>query len=273
MPTEYRKITEEYKPVQIEKLISGTRLSFDVYARDGGTIKPLFNKGTVYTNIAKEILSEKGISEVLISGRDISEFNSYFSKNEPPSDENTAAMFKKYSFHKEKHYPIDRTLLIAGVKINFSLLALNRFAIETIINASERSPAAIDEKALNVTGDIVIKQQDVPLYHEYLNSLLASSDIISKTEQTNVKAVAIKENSKIIIKDLLDNPRSGEKIKESNILVNSMIDCIMEKKDTIYDMLSLRNYDYYTYTHSVNVAVLSIGLGIAIRLKRDNVEK
>jgi HD-GYP domain-containing protein (c-di-GMP phosphodiesterase class II) len=273
MPTEYRKIDEEYKSVQIEKLISGTRLGFDVYVRDGGIIKPLFNKGMVFTNVAKEILSEKGISEVFIPGRDVSEFNFYFSKHKPPSDESTAAVFKKYSFYKEKHHPIDRTLIIPGTKINFSLFALNRFTFEIIIKASEDSPASVDEKVLNVAGDIVIKQQDIPLYHEYLNSLLTSTDIISKTEHTNVKAVAIKENSKIIIKDLLDNPRSGAKIKESNILVNNMIDCIMENKDAIYDLLSLRNYDYYTYTHSVNVAVLSVGLGIAIGLKRDNVEK
>lgn len=273
MPTEYREIVEEYKPVPVEKLISGTRLDFDVYVRDGGIIKPLFNKGMVFTNVAKEIFSEKGISEVFISGRDVSEFNSYFSKHEPPSDESTVTVFKKYSFYKEKHHPIDRTLIMPGTKINFSIFCLNRFAFEVIIDASENSPAAVDEKALTAAGEIVIKQQDVPLYHEYLNSLITSRDIISKTEHTNVKAIAIKENSKIVIKDLLDNPRSGEKIKESNILINNMIDCIMEKRDAIYDLLSIRNYDYYTYAHSVNVAVLSIGLGIAIGLKRDDTEK
>jgi putative nucleotidyltransferase with HDIG domain len=273
MPTEYKEIVEEYKSVKIEKLISGTRLGFDVYVKDGGIVKPLFNKDMVFTNAAKEILSEKGISEVFILGRDIPEFNSYLSDHKPLSDEITATVFKKYSFYKEKHHPIDRTLIIPGTKINFSLFALNRFTFETIITASEDSPAAIDEKVLNITGDIVIKQQDIPLYHEYINSLLTSSNAISKTEYTNVKAIAIKENSKIIIQDLFDNPRSGEKIKESNVLVNNMIDCIMEQRDAIYNLLSLRSYDYYTYTHSVNVAVLSIGLGIAIKLKRDNVEK
>ncbi len=52
-----------------------------------------------------------------------------------------------------------------------------------------------------------------------------------------------------------------------------MIDCILENNDAIYDLLSLRGYDYYTYTHSVNVAALSIGIGIAAGLKTGDVEK
>ncbi len=55
--------------------------------------------------------------------------------------------------------------------------------------------------------------------------------------------------------------------------MDNIIDCILKNKDAIYNLLSLKGYDYYTYTHSVNVAIMSIGLGMAIELKTDDVEK
>jgi HD-GYP domain-containing protein (c-di-GMP phosphodiesterase class II) len=121
-------------------------------------------------------------------------------------------------------------------------------------------------------GDIVIQPSDIPRYHAYLNALL-SPGVMKEQEREKVKRVAIKENSKLVLKDLLDNPRSGEKIKESMVLVNEMIDSILENKDAVGDLLSIRTYDYYTYTHSVNVAVLSIGLGMAVGLKKEEIEK
>ncbi|HIJ60003.1 MAG TPA: HD-GYP domain-containing protein [Nitrospirae bacterium] len=75
------------------------------------------------------------------------------------------------------------------------------------------------------------------------------------------------------MKSILDDPRSGKNIAKTAEVVNNMIDNILENKDSIYDMLSLRNFDYYTYTHSVNVSVLSIGLGIELGLKRNEIEK
>ena len=75
------------------------------------------------------------------------------------------------------------------------------------------------------------------------------------------------------MKDLFDDPRSGENIKEAQNAVSAMIDSLTANKDTIHDLLSLRGFDYYTYTHSVNVGVLSIGLGVAINLSKDDTEK
>jgi HD-GYP domain-containing protein (c-di-GMP phosphodiesterase class II) len=274
MVTKYREIDgEPHMSVEVDKLVVGTRLPFNVYVKDKGIVMPLFNKGMIFTNIAKSLLKDKGISEVYIENKDSSIFDYYISKDasQKTSHLDEAAMFKKYSFYKEEHHQIDKNILIEDADIHFSLYCLNNLSISTLVTASEKSPAKIDRKVITATGDIVIKKSDVPLYHAYLNSLLSTKNIIE--EKSKVKAIAIRENSKIIIKDLLDNPRSGEKIKETSVLVNNMIDCIMENRDAIYDLLSLRNYDYYTYTHSVNVAVLSVGLGVAIDLIRDDIEK
>lgn len=277
MPTRYKEIDDEpYLAIDIDKLIVGARLPFDVFVKDRGIIKHIFNKGLVFTNASKDVLKEKGISEVYIESKENSALNNYLSKTSNKNKKTFAfddpALFKKYSFYKEEHYQIDKNLLLPNTTINFSLFALDKFDFKPIVEASEKSPVKIDEAILTANGDIVIKKSDIPLYHAYLNSLLGEKGVSGKNK-SHIKAAVIKENSKIVIKDLLDDPRSGEKVKESNILVNNMIDCILENRDAIYNLLTLRGYDYYTYTHSVNVGALSIGLGIAINLQRDDIEK
>lgn len=275
MTTKYIEINDEpYVEIDINKLAIGASLPFDVYVKDRSIIKPLFTKGLLFTNIAKDALKKKGISEVYIERKDAPELDYYLSKKTEykTSPYDDADLHIKYSQSKETNYQIDRALLIAGTRVHFSIYVLHKFNLIPLVESSEASPVMIEEKMLLTPGDFLIKKSDIPLYHDYLNSLLDSKDMTEKGKAT-IKTVVVRENSKIVMKDLFDDPRSGEKIKESQGLVNAMIDCILENRDAIYDLISLRNYDYYTYTHSVNVAILSVGLGVAIDLKRDDVEK
>ncbi len=273
MVTKYKEIDNESRiAVNIDKLIVGERLAFHVFINDNGVFKPLFNKGMIFTSFDKSILQEKNISEAYIDEQDKTAFHNYISKNKNETAsllENPSA-FKEYSFNKEQYHQIDKRLLEEGIEVNFSLFSMDKFKISLIAEAAKKWPVKIDKKILSAEGDIMINKSDIPLYEDYLISLTKSADAVHKNR---IKAIAIKENSKVVIKNLLDNPRSGENIKKSQVLVNNIIDCILQDRDAIYDLLSLRNYDYYTYTHSINVAVLSIGLGTAIELKRDNTEK
>lgn len=273
MITKYREIDMPDTPVKVDKLIVGMRLPFDVFIKDKGLTKQLFSKGMLYTNIAKDFIKEKGISEIYIKMEDVPLLEHYISrtKSQKPSFYDDPAVFSEYSYHKEQYYQIDRNILVPGTTINFSLFTLNKLTFGLIAEATEKSPLKIQENILNANGDIVIKKSDILLYHAYLDSLLKND--VSKKDTLKIKAAVIRENSKIILKDLLENPRSGEKIKEVKFMVDNTIDCILKNKDAIYDLLSLKGYDYYTYTHSVNVAIMSIGLGMAIGLQTDSVEK
>lgn len=269
----YKEIVD-LTPLQADKLIIGTHLPFNVFVKDRSIVIPLFNKGTFFSSTEKEILREKDITEVYIDEYDSSTLEQYLSidKNKITPFHEDSKVFKEYLFYKEQHYQIDRDVLIPGTKIYFTLFLLNRFTFRPLIEATVKSVALIDETIASADGDILIKKDDIPLYHSYLNSLL-SAEGISKEHGLKMKTVAIRENSKIVIKELLDDPRSGEKIKESTSLVKNMVDCILENMDTLHDLLSLRSYDYYTYTHSVNVTALTIGVGTTIGLSRDTLEK
>ncbi len=275
MTTKYIEVSDSsYTAVDINELPLNKPLPCDISIKDGAIVTPLYNRGIIFTASDRNMLKGKGITEVYIRSMDKSSFAECVSGGGPqkPATKDEPKAFKQYSSNKEQHYQIDKLLLVSNTEITFSLFIMNKFNLDTLVIAAEKTPVKIDEKILSAAGDIMIKNSDIPLFHDYIKSLLTAKDV-PESDKLKIKANSVRENSKLLIRDLLENPRSGEKIKESKALVNNMIDCIMENRETVYDMVSLKSYDYYTYTHSVNVAVMSIGMGIAVDLHREDVEK
>ena len=262
-----------YIAVGVDQLVLNNSLPFDVFIKDQRAVIPLFNRGAVYDGTAQNILQDKGISTISVRTEDSRLLEAYLARM---TEQNSAipdpAALQQYLAKKNECYVIDRALLIPGKEISFSLFTLNSFRMNVLLPATTQLPLVINEQARSAAGDIVVMPADIGRYHAYLDSLMSAGDIVGR-ERDKVKSIAIKENSKLVLKDLLDNPRSGEKIKESMVLVNTMVDNILENKGAVYDLLSLRTYDYYTYTHSVNVAVLSVGLGMAIGLGKEEIRK
>lgn len=280
MGTTYKAIDEPDVPVGVDRLIIGARLPCPFFVREGGATRQLFNRDMLYTAVSQSLLREKGVTELYIYMKDAPHFEAYLGthrrvRKEREADD--AAAFKEYAFAKEQYHQIDRSLILPGSKLGFTLYALNKLELTPLFELTRQHPEAVaDDALLSVEGDLLIKKADIHRYREYLSSLWRSAAApaeAAKTDGLTMKSLAVKETSKIVLKELLDDPRSGEKIKEINPLVNEMIECVLANNDAIYDLLSLGGYDYYTYTHSVNVAALAIGLGVATGMKRGAVEK
>ncbi|HTZ17422.1 MAG TPA: HD-GYP domain-containing protein [Dissulfurispiraceae bacterium] len=275
MSTKFRTISSKgYLPFAASKLVVGTKLPFEVYMKEGGIFRLVFDSGTEYTKITQESLVDRGLHELYISDGDKEVFTAYDSKSDSDGASvlDSPKAFSDYSFRKDNYYQIDKNMLMKDTSVPFSIYAMKNYAYSRVLPATQELPAVISDDVLSIPGDILISKSDVPLYNEYLNSVLQSSDI-NRKDIERMQALVIKENSKIIVKDLFDNPRSGEKIKEAQKSVNNMIDSLIRNRETINDLVSLRGFDYYTYTHSVNVGVLAIGLGLAANLRRGDVEK
>ncbi len=291
---------EYHTVVDVEKLTEGKNLPFDVFIKDFSIIRPLFREGMLITAAVKDDLKEQGISEVYVRTKDIDDNKAFFSVKKPQKGSicDDPAMFREYSFYKDQYHQIDRTFLIPGVELCFGLYSFDNHEFSPLVEATVEQPAPIDERVQTVTGDVVIKRADIPLYYEYLN-LLSTSPTIPSDDKCRIKLTTIKEKAKVVLSeffdshvgvtrvkkmetkekaeiltgDILNYPAGEEKIRELKDSINEMIDSIMENRDAVYGLLSLKGCDYYTYTHSVNVAVLSVSLGIALDLKRDLVEK
>lgn len=264
---------DPYISIPADQLLSDAALPFDVFIKDRSLVIPLFNRGTVYDVSARTVLEERGIRDIYIRTTSARDLEHYLAQARPAGIVlPDSATYDRYVRDKINHHLIDRSLLVPGTAITFNLYRLDDFSLSPVAEASEGSPAMIDDRVLNAAGDFVIKPTDVPLYKTYLDSLLADRSPADQ-DRRRLRNKIIKENSKLLIKHLINDPRSGEKIKESITAVNTMVDAILENKDAAYDLLTLRTYDYYTYTHSVNVAVLSVGLGMALGLPRDALQK
>lgn len=256
--TKIKKLNEQNLiKINIEELKINKTLPFDVYIRDSGINKKIFNKGTIVSNSFLEVLKEKGITFVYVEK---SAVDTYKSRALPESVLDSPKAFKNYSFFKENFYQIDRNLLIPGVEVEFSIYNLKDFKFKKLIEASPEKPFMIYEDTIPEEGDILIERRDLPLFREYIEFL---------SKRVKEKELIIKESAKVLITEILNEPRSGENIKKVGEVVSDIIETIIDEPDSIYSLLSLKGYDYYTYTHCVNVGVLSTGLGIQIGLDRD----
>ncbi|ACI21845.1 MULTISPECIES: HD-GYP domain-containing protein [Thermodesulfovibrio] len=264
---------KELFKIDVNRLQLNKPLPFDVYIQESGTYKKFFNKGIVFSNIFLEILKEKNIDSVYIYESEKKQLKAYSSKLLSETALESPIDFKNYSFYKENLYQIERMFLIPGMEVDFSIYLLKNFKITKIVDASPEKLFMIYEDTIPEEGDILIEKKDLPLYKEYIEFLSKKLDKIAEENDEEIRHVVIRESAKILMTEVLNEPRSGENIKKVGEVVNSVIEIMLNKPDSIYNLLNLKNYDYYTYIHSVNVGVLSIGLGIQIGMDRDNLYK
>lgn len=81
------------------------------------------------------------------------------------------------------------------------------------------------------------------------------------------KAVAIRQESFAMMKNLLDDP-TAENIREAKKGITEIVNLILKEEKTLYYLLNITSHDFYTYTHSVSVGILAVAL--AKSLFRDN---
>ncbi|TAN44077.1 MAG: HD domain-containing protein [Nitrospirae bacterium] len=187
---------------------------------------------------------------------------------QPPED--GLQSYKEYTLNAEQYYLIDQAFLVPGQKVSFRIFSLHGQMLKLVLDADESAPAAIDKTTVDEKSDFLIKSSDIPLYQDYL-SMLTKTDSAFKGDKSKA-AVIIKEQSKMVMKDLFANPVSRQTVETVRDTASHIIKCIFEEPEVIYDLLTLKKHDFYSYMHSVNVAVLCIGLGRIMGLPEKTIE-
>ena len=65
--------------------------------------------------------------------------------------------------------------------------------------------------------------------------------------------------------------RIKKNVKTVKSLAEEIVDEILSNRETMINIIDLRNYDDYTYSHSLNVTVLSVVMGTALGLNRSTI--
>ena len=144
----------------------------------------------------------------------------------------------------------------AGVKL-FLRTGKDCFVL-FISETSLLSAAKIEQLQQNNVSHLYLDINDKKGYLNYLKENLSA--ILSNPELTDSdKAEIIYETASSITEELFLQP-STKGIKQTRILVNSMIDTISHAPKTSSMLMMITSQDYYTYTHSINVGIYAVSM-------------
>ena len=265
------------KPFPAEGLSVGTRLPFDVFVSEGNVFRKLYGAGQLIGPEERATLRRTGAAEVYVDAKDTPGLDLYLQRTscEKPADPGDPEVCREYFEQKTQYYQVDRAFLLPGSRVEFGIYLQGDLRLTPLVEAMEGEPGIIPERISAAAGDVVIRNEDIPLYQRYLDTLLdgvAGAAAPAPAEREKIRAVVIKEKSKAIIKALIEDPRSGENISLAVGLAAQLTDCIFSRREIIHELISLDSYDMYTYTHSVNVAVLSVAIGVTHGMQRHDAE-
>ncbi len=271
-------------PVPTKDLKINTILNFNIYLKQQKGFVLFREKSLSFTEEILYRLIESKIHNVFVTKEGLVELKQYYSslENGKPSvmtnegfagpifdkPENVEKYYKTFF----DYYPVEIKTLVPGTEVNFNVYMKKDIDLELYIGPErqEGQQDTVPEDIIETHWPLVIRKKDIPLYKEYLQSLTQEHSKHEKVSQ-EVRYSIIRENSKLVIKEVLENPRSGENIKNCSDVVETLIENILDNLDSFYNLIKITTHDYYTYVHSLNVCTLSIGLGIAINLKREPV--
>jgi len=93
--------------------------------------------------------------------------------------------------------------------------------------------------------------------------LLADKKVGDAIKAGKKKAVDIFKDAIDTVKELVQASQleKAVNVKKVNTLVQTMVDNVLDNRDALMGLTSIKMYDEYTYAHSVNTSILSVSLG------------
>jgi len=108
-------------------------------------------------------------------------------------------------------------------------------------------------------GLLFIPSTRQAVYQQYLETHLRA--IIQDPElDGNSKANIVYDTAKLLVKDLLSNPRLGDNIPRCQQFVEATVAYILKGPEAFRSLVQVMSFDYFLYTHSVNVCTLALAL-------------
>ncbi len=273
----------EYIGISVERLLFSTILPFNLYIKKNNPHEPYLNKGLPFHPEVQEYFESNKIVTVYILSEEKELFEKYdksfekerelLKKGIPPGFESQEKI-ERYNNYLDNYMPLDTKVFSIGMKAPVNIYIEQ----DTVVTLALATESAIPENEIfyngreaKVQSNLLIHINDVKIYRNFLREMASKKSTGNSEDALKIRVAVVKENSKLVTKDLLENPRSGEAIKEAKYVVTDMIENILETPSSFYGLMKINSHDYYTYVHSVNVCTLSIGLGILLGLKKTDI--
>ncbi|MGC9054417.1 MAG: HD-GYP domain-containing protein, partial [Candidatus Hydrogenedens sp.] len=172
---------------------------------------------------------------------------------------------------QKDYFPIPISLLQINKILDFDLyLRINRNKAPVLYRSKRLPISENDMVRLREQGieTLYIRSENKREYKRYLETHLR--EILSDNN------VPVQKRTEVLysvttqaIKEMLDDPRSGELLPRSRNLVENTLDFIFHEPTAFKCMLRVTKFDYYTHTHSVNVGIFSVFLAKELNFPDD----
>ncbi len=263
--------------IPTEDLKTNTILNFNIYLKQQNGFVLFREKSLSFSEEILYRLIENRVKCIFVSNEDLAEVRKYFSSlTEGKPSVMTRDGFVGPIFDKPEnvekyykvffaHYPIEIKTLVPGSTVNFNVYKKRDIELERYFGPEiyDLHGITVPDDVRETTCSLVILKGDIPLYKEYLQQLtqeMSHKEDISQELRFSI----LRENSKLIAKEILEHPRKSENLEKSHEIVETIVESVINNVNSFYHLIKITSQDYYTYIHSLNVCTLSIGLGASL---------
>jgi len=273
----------EFTALPVEKLLVNTTLPFDVHIKKEGGYDLYLREGLPFHSEVQRYLESHNLKTVYIPSGQRGALASYEKETEKAKElygEGIAPGFEsaekvaRYNEYINHYVPMDGHMVTPGTKLPVNLY-VERDTVVTLILARD---SVIPETAVfcersngKLKENLLIHAFELEAYKKHIKDMLQKNTRSDKEGALVLRTALIKENTKLITKELMNNPRSGAAMREAKDSVSLMMDSILEAQPSFYSLTRITSHDYYTYTHSINVSTLAIGLGMSMGMKQSEI--
>jgi putative nucleotidyltransferase with HDIG domain len=268
----------EYMAISVDRLAPYTTLPFGLFLKKDGAYSLYLQKGLpLHGFVLRELESQK--TGVYIRANEKGLLEKYEKSTEKekalsleglvPNFE-TQEKVEQYNHYLNNYIPVDPSVFSPGLKVPLCIYLGKGMDVTLVLEAGSLVPESetFSPQENGHRKNFLIRVEDAEIYKNFVKKLASGRAAGNPDQAAKVRSAVIKENSKMVMKELMDNPRSGEAMKETKGIVSDMIENILENPSSFYSLMRINTHDYYTYVHSINVSTFSIGLGSAMGMKK-----
>ncbi len=270
-------MAEQYFPVPLRRIGVDTVPNFDLFIKQKNRYVLYRKADIMFEKTVLNNLMENRIESLFVSKRDLKLYEEYrrqiVEEQEGVAEEKGfAGIFidleevERYHEILDNYHVIDHSLFKPEMELSFAVYYHEKNDVHLAEDFEEKpeGPWQLTLKSFATDRELMIKNEDLPAYRSFVQKLMTAAGAGSVERQ----ACALREMSKMVVKDVLDDPRSGENIKRANQTVDSMVEFILENETSFYSLMKISGHDYYTYVHSMNVCTFCLALGQEIGLPK-----
>ncbi len=108
---------------------------------------------------------------------------------------------------------------------------------------------------------------------ELHRGLLVDKKVGAALKEGKKKATEVFKDAIDVVKDLVHAAHldKSANMRKMNSIVQTMVDNIIDNRDAILGLTSIKMYDEYTFAHSVNTSIISVSLGTFLSFEKSQI--